>query len=64
MKDENDNTIEGRKAQESLKNFITAGYFKTVCEAQKAMYDEYIRIGFEPEQALTLTITMTKSQAS
>ena len=45
---------EERKAQENLKNMINSGYYKVLCELQKAMYDEYIHVGFTPEQAMQL----------
>ena len=49
-----------RKNQENILNLLVGGYYKEYCKLQKAMFDEYIRLGFKEEQALELVIAMAK----
>ena len=58
---EKNNTAGLRKCQEDILNLLNGGYYKELCLLQKAMYDEYIKIGFDKEQALQLTMSMGRS---
>ncbi len=61
-KDES-NVSDLRKAQEGILNLLSGGYYKELCGLQKAMFDEYIKIGFSEEQALRLTMSLGKTDA-
>ena len=50
--------LTGRKAQESLSQMITAGYYKELIKVQKAFFDCYIENGFTREEALKLTMNI------
>lgn len=51
-----------RKAHEELATMLKSGYFKLIIEAQKMAYDEYIKQGFDKDQALTLTMNLMSSK--
>ena len=62
INDEN-NVSKLRKAQEGILDLLKGGYYKELCKLQKAMFDEYIKIGFTEEQALRLILSMGKTNA-
>ena len=52
---------EQRKSMEELANYIKGGYYKEFCKAQKALFDEYIRMGFTREESLQLIMNTHKT---
>ena len=45
-----------RKSQEDMENSIQGGYYKSLVKFQKAMFDEYVLVGFTREEALQLVL--------
>ena len=46
--------VEYRKIQERVANMIAGGFHKEIAKTAKALYDAYVEVGFEEEQALDL----------
>jgi len=57
-----ENEAELRKAQENLFNVIEFGAHKEIAKWHKALFDAYINVGFNQEQALKLVISWTTNQ--
>jgi len=48
-----------RKAQEQILSMLQGGYYKEMIKMQKALYDEYVKVGFTKKQAFELVIITT-----
>ena len=49
---------EQRKMQEEAENFLTGGYYKSITKAHKAIFDDYVKLGFTRDEALKLLIML------
>ncbi|KKL08040.1 hypothetical protein LCGC14_2579910 [marine sediment metagenome] len=56
---DNNNPSEMRKAQEQILSMLQGGYYKEMIKMQKALYDEYVKVGFTKKQAFELVIITT-----
>ncbi len=47
-----------RRIQEELANWLKGGYYKSMVEAHKAIFDEYVKVGFSRDEALRLIMSI------
>ena len=52
------NVPEQRKLQEETENFLVGGYYKSMTKAHKAIFDDYVKLGFTRDEALKLLIML------